>query len=116
MRQTGGRTSPFRCPKDRYCPPPNPHAPEVIGFAEPAGAERAPAYASLDVHLEKGGHLFGLPFGLFLQVRNTLNRSNRSAYEGSVLHCDEAEVNCHITDLFEEGMPLFPLLGFWMRL
>jgi hypothetical protein len=109
----------FRCQADpypEYCPPPE-DAPEVIGFNEAAGRERGPSYASLDLHFETEGTVFALPFGFFLQLRNVLNRDNRAAYDGSVLTCGPVwGVDCTLEDNFEDGMPLFPLLGFWLRL
>lgn len=109
----------FRCPVDPYpvyCPPPE-DAPEVIGFNEAAGRERAPGYASLDLHFETEGTVFALPFGFFVQLRNVMNRDNRAAYDGSVLTCGPVwEVDCTLEDNFEDGMPIFPLLGFWLRL
>ena len=113
------RFYPFRCPSDPYpvyCPPIE-DAPEVIGFTEPAGGQRTPSYSSLDIHVERSGTLFGLPFGVFLQLRNALDRDNRSAYSGSILECGEVwDVDCSISDRFEDGMPRIPLLGFWVRL
>lgn len=106
----------FRCPGDRYCPPPEEGAPPVIGFAEEAHAQRLPAYLGLDLHLERTGDLLGRPYGLFVQLRNVLDRANPSAYTGSILRCHAAEDACDITDTFESGMPLLPLLGFWIRL
>lgn len=109
----------FRCPADPYpvyCPPIE-DAPEVIGYSELAGGRRTPSYASLDLYLERDGTLKGRPFGLYLQIRNALNRDNRSAYAGSILVCGDVwDVDCTLTDHFDDGMPLFPLLGFWIRL
>ena len=105
----------FRCPAV-YCPPEE-GAPEVIGFNEPSGAERTPSFASLDIHLERDGELFGLRSGLFVQLRNALNRDNRSAYIGSVMTCGEVwGEDCTLEDNFEDGFPFMPLIGFWIRL
>ena len=106
----------FRCPAV-YCPPPEEGAPEVIGFNESAGAERGPAFASLDIHLQREGELFGHRSGFFVQLRNALNRDNQSAYVGSVLTCGDVwGEDCSLEDHFEDGFPFMPLVGFWIRL
>ena len=105
----------FRCPAV-YCHPEQ-NAPEVIGFNEAAGAQRAPAFASLDIHLEREGELFGLRSDFFVQLRNALNRDNRSVYIGSIETCGEVwGQDCSLADHFEDGFPFMPLIGFWMRL
>ena len=106
----------FRCPEDQHCPPPEAGAPPIIGFREAAGAARADSYASVDLHLEREGRLFGLPFGFFLQLRNALGRDNRSAYRGSILTCSGGLVDCRAEDRFEDGAPRLPLFGFWIRM
>ncbi|MGD2067281.1 MAG: TonB-dependent receptor [Gemmatimonadota bacterium] len=111
----------FGCPDDPYCPEgagdgsPEDVAAPVIGFAEGAGGLEGPAYVSLDLHLEKTGHVVGLPFGFFAQIRNVLDRDNPSAYLGSYLPCSPDET-CVPRDRFEGGMPRVPLIGFWIRL
>ena len=105
----------FRCPDDPHCPPVQEGLLPVIGFNQTVGAERAPSYASVDAHVQREGTLFGLPFGLFVQVRNLLGRDNVSSYLGSRLICTEAG-ECAAVDSFEDGMPRLPLLGFWIRM
>ena len=112
------RYYPFRCPGDRYCPEASPGEAPVLGFVEPAHGQRLPGYLSLDLHAEREGTMLGRPYGLFVQLRNVLDRANPSAYTGSALHCppDGQAGACSVTDAFEGGMPFMPLLGFWIRL
>lgn len=105
----------FRCPEDPLCPPFQADAPPVIGVSQLAGGERAPTYTSLDVHVQREGRLFGLPFGVFVQVRNVLGRDNVSTYLGSAPRCTGSP-QCTPADSFEDGIPRLPLFGFWMRM
>jgi hypothetical protein len=107
----------FRCTEvSWYCPEVDAGSEPVIGWVEAAGAERTPAYASLDLHVEHTGRLFGLPVGVWGQLRNALSRDNRAAYVGSVLSCAEDGTDCSLTDRFADGFPFLPLVGVWIRL
>lgn len=107
----------FRCTEvSWYCPSVDTGEQPVIGWAEAAGNERTPAYVSLDLHVERRGTLFGLPFGVYGQLRNTLARNNRGAYVGSILDCADGDRNCTLTDRFEDGFPFLPLVGIWIRM
>jgi hypothetical protein len=107
----------FRCTAvSWYCAEVDDGVQPIIGYAEPAGAERTRRYVSLDLHVERTGTLLGLPFGAWAQVRNALGRDNRAAYTGSILDCDAAGNDCSLSDTFESGFPFLPLIGVWIRL
>jgi hypothetical protein len=107
----------FRCTAVTwYCAEVDTGPDPILGWVEPAGSERTPAYASLDLQIEHTGRVFGLPFGVYGQLRNALARDNRAAYVGSILDCDAQGRDCTLTDRFEDGFPRLPLLGFWLRL
>lgn len=109
----------FRCPGVPGCPEEQePDRPPVLGIAGPALQGRAPAYASLDLMGEWRADVFGVELGGFLQIRNVLQRANDNVYVGSHLECgsDATLPGCTVVDEFENGLPLLPLLGFWLRL
>jgi hypothetical protein len=60
--------------------------------------------------------MFGLPVGIYAQFRNALGRNNRAAYVGSILDCDDDQQACTLTDRYEDGFPMLPLVGFWIRM
>ncbi len=108
----------FRCDEvSWYCPTADAgDARPIIGWVEPAGMERTAPYMSLDLHVEHTGTVMGFPVGVYAQLRNALARDNRAAYVGSILECDVDGRSCTLTDHFEDGFPLLPLVGLWIRM
>ncbi|CAN5869301.1 TonB-dependent receptor [soil metagenome] len=86
---------------------------------EGPNAERAPAYASLDVLLDWQRRFRGWEMGVFLQLRNALNRDNTISYSNTVR--EYCAIRCGTTagdtwgweqrDEFLPGMPILPLFG-----
>lgn len=108
----------FRCPEQNwYCGAADLGDPPVVGFKEPAGQERTPAYVSLDLHLEKTGRVLSRPFGFYVHLRNALGADNRLTYVGSRLECADAQGSppCTARDSFDAGFPTLPLVGLWVR-
>ncbi len=111
------------CPSDASCPvaPEGGGVPGVVGWADDANGERGGPYSSTDLMLELEGNVLGLKIGGFLQVRNMGANANNLAYLGSDRSCAGALLDgaCSsgtgVTDRFEVGMPVFPLIGFWAR-
>jgi hypothetical protein len=106
---------------------PDPTATAVRGSPN---ARRTSAYASLDLSLDwmKSFRTWGI--GVFVQVRNALNRSNQASYSDSHLSCGENDamritpggVVCDpggraptLRDEFVQAMPRTPLLGLRLR-
>ena len=111
------------CPGDERCPvtPEGSAVPGVVGWAETANGERGGPYSSADLMLELEGNVLGLKIGGFLQVRNMGANANNLAYLGSDRSCAGGLLDglctsgTRVTDRFEVGMPVFPLIGFWAR-
>ena len=99
-----------------YCPQVDTGPQPVLGWVEPAGGVRTSSYLSVDLYVERTGRMWGQPFGLYGQLRNALGRDNRAAYVGSILDCDVDGNDCTLTDNFEDGFPMIPFVGFWIRL
>lgn len=94
-------------------------------------ARRMPAYASLDLSLEfmKSFRSWGL--GVFVQVRNVLNRTNTASYSDSSIRCSDdstgwterdGRIICdpsgdppRLRDDFLPAMPRAPLVGLRIR-
>ncbi|MGD2123961.1 MAG: TonB-dependent receptor [Gemmatimonadota bacterium] len=94
---------------------------EVVGVAQRANAERAPALASLDLLFQWEVDSFGGRLGGYVQVKNVRNRTNAATYLGSewsCVHggdpsgCPGQEV---LVDRFEDGIMTLPFIGFWIR-
>jgi hypothetical protein len=84
-------------------------------------ARRTPAYASADLSLEYNRTIGERSVGGYIQLRNVLNRRNHVTYSGSPEICNggrNEEGVCvgslHITDRFDRGIPLLPLIGMRM--
>lgn len=94
-------------------------------------ARRMPAYASLDLSLEWMTSLRSVGLGVFVQVRNALNRRNTAGYGassircaddstgwseiGGVIFCEPSGEEQKLRDDFLPAMPRAPLLGFRLR-
>jgi hypothetical protein len=76
----------------------------IVAFEAPHG-ERAPAYASLDLLLDRSARWRGVDLGAFLQLRNALGRQNSAVYRGSTPEADE----------FDPGIPRLPVVGLRAR-
>jgi hypothetical protein len=81
-------------------------------------ARRSPAYASADLSIEYNRVVGDRAFGGYLQLRNVFNRRNHVTYSGSPETCsggrNEQGVcagSLTITDRFDRGIPLLPLIG-----
>ncbi|HEX9729500.1 MAG TPA: carboxypeptidase regulatory-like domain-containing protein [Gemmatimonadales bacterium] len=82
---------------------------------------RSPAYVSVDL-LADWSHAFRRwSLGVFLQLRNAINRRGAVTYAGSYEACsgvDVAHANVPrpgVCDVFERGLPILPLLGVSVR-
>jgi hypothetical protein len=71
------------------------------------GAFRAPAYQSLDLLAEWTREFGSWQGGVFLQLRNALNRSNHGRYAGFEPFAGETGA-----DEFLPGAPVLPVIGF----
>ncbi len=80
-------------------------------------AVRAPTYASVDLLVDwtRAGRRWSL--GVFLQVRNVLNRKNAVTYTGTLKLCSRpnpptlVRVRAGVCDRFDRGMSMLPLAG-----
>jgi hypothetical protein len=86
-------------------------------YIESPNAERAPAYAAVDLLADWSGRWWGLEVGAFLQLRNLLGRDNAVTYTGSLEQCAAAQppelvrAGPGVCDRFERGIGLLPLVG-----
>lgn len=93
-------------------------------------ARRMAAYASLDLSLDWTKRFEGWSLGLFLQVRNALNRANTASYIGSQqwscgeeaterrddgLYCFPSGRRAPLRDEFLMAIPTMPLIGLRLR-
>ena len=88
---------------------------ELARVEEP-GAERTPAYASLDALVEWTTTRETWDLTVYGQLRNLLARRNAITYRGSRLLCEDGAVegNCEggrVDDEFDRGLPLLPAVG-----
>ena len=80
-------------------------------------AERAPAYASLDLLADWSRVWRRLKVGAFLQLRNALGNANAVTYEGSVESCSGGRppellpAGSGVCDRFRRGIGRLPLVG-----
>jgi hypothetical protein len=86
---------------------------EAVRLEDPY-ANRTGNYSSADLSLDYARVVGSHTVGAYMQIRNVLNRGNRVTYSGS---CDAGFSNgvCAgsqvVTDRFDSGIPLLPLLG-----
>jgi hypothetical protein len=85
---------------------------------EQPNANRAPAYATLDLFGEWRHAFRSWSLSVFLQIRNALNRRNAVTYLGSHQPCpadpsggDRRPAPNGGCDVFDRGLPLLPLVG-----
>lgn len=94
---------------------------DMVGVAQRANAERAPALASLDLLLQWEVDSFGGKLGGYIQIRNVRDRKNPASYLGSEWRCthggdlSECPGQEMLVDRFEDGMMTLPFIGFWIR-
>ena len=89
-------------------------------MVEEPNAERAAAYASLDVLVEWTRAYDGWELGIYGQVRNLLGRENALTYRGSRRGCEAENGSADstpcsgetaVTDDFDRGLPILPAVG-----
>jgi TonB dependent receptor-like, beta-barrel len=85
---------------------------------EAPNAERTPTYASFNLMADWHKDFSSWTAGVFVQVRNALNRRNAVTYTGSLGRCQGApaqslalEPRAGVCDLFNSGLRLLPLAG-----
>lgn len=83
---------------------------------EAPNGQRTPAYASVDLLFDWEGTMGRARVGVFVQIRNVLNRTNAVTYTGSLDQCTAAlptllEARPGTCDRFDRGIPLLPLAG-----
>jgi hypothetical protein len=87
---------------------------------ETPGANRTPAFASLDLMVEYAAVMAGLNATAYVQLLNALGRRNRVTYAGSV-DCSAVVLaggsqpcasGADVHDRFRSGLPRLPLVGF----
>ncbi len=77
-------------------------------------ANRTPAYASADLSFDYSRTVGSHTVGAYMQIRNLLSRGNRVTYSGSCsgeFDNGVCSVSPRVTDRFDSGIPLLPLLG-----
>jgi hypothetical protein len=90
--------------------------PVSAATAEEPGGQRAPAYRSLDLLAEWGGHVRGARVSGYVQLRNALRNDNPGLYTGTT-PCSAFGVNGCAPgrptgyDNFSAGLPLLPVVG-----
>lgn len=88
---------------------------------EAPNAQRAPAYASLDLLVDWTRAFRRWEMGAYLQLRNVLGRDNATLYSDTYEVCvgHEYRSPCptryELEDVFEAGIPTVPLFGFRVR-
>lgn len=103
-------------PCDSMVGPCPPHA-GFLSIEEP-NANRAPTYASASVMGEWRKAFSTWELGVYIRVRNILNRRNAVTYTGSLGGCEvvpedavAVRTRTAVCDLFNRGLPLLPLAG-----
>ena len=92
-------------------------------YVREPGAERSPAYTSLDVMVDWRGSIGRWEWGAFAQLQNALGNRNAAAYQWSKLECGEScgsDGELHpdppsrvirADHQFLRGLPMLPMLG-----
>ncbi|HEX2078611.1 MAG TPA: TonB-dependent receptor [Longimicrobium sp.] len=109
----------------RDCMPDQPASCRYAVIAREPGAERAPAYRSLDLSADWSGTVRGVRLDAFLQLHNVLARRNPGAYRSSRLRCTSPpEGSCRdpllepdpesfhpSNNVYFPGLPFVPVAG-----
>jgi hypothetical protein len=82
-----------------------------LPVAGPAGAGRAPGYASVDLLAEWGGRVRRVDAAVYLQLYNVLDAPNPSTYVRSCASCGDGATGGASDDRLLPGIPRLPLLG-----
>jgi hypothetical protein len=122
---TGGSGAPYTrftqsvvvCDTVSPCPPAGQDTLQI----EAPNAERTSAYATLDLLAEWRRVTSSWELGVYLQLRNVLNRANAVTYLGSVRDCPVGgapptlmPARQGVCDRFDRGLPFLPLLGVYV--
>jgi hypothetical protein len=78
-------------------------------------AERAPAFASLDLLLDYTVRLGSVELGAYAQLRNALGRDNATVYTGDQSGCTAVGCGGDLRSLYERGVPRLPVVGLRVR-
>ena len=105
----------------RNCRTDDPHNCTFMLYAREPGAQRSPAYTSLDVMVDWRGSIGRWEWGAYAQLQNALGNRNEAAYQWSKLNCcnddpmiihpDPPSREISADNQFLRGLPMLPMLG-----
>jgi hypothetical protein len=101
--------TPEECVQEPGCDP------QALPWMGAPHADRAPAFASLDLLVDWSRRLGAIEVGVYAQLRNALGRENATVYTGDATGCTPVGCGEDLRSAYERGVPRLPVVGVRVR-